>query len=922
MEERQIILDPNTLKSIQINIKQAGKGVLHCIENGFLLDLPGFIKGGFEILRSIDLKKDIRYLAWQLIETALLNTFIRLVSERDQISEPNSVVVNMFNECVTKLLKNNDFCIDSQSFKTPGDLPFLPVVTDRLREYIYTSSCFGKDLSEQDTHFLLDDFKLRFIQEINNEFSQNKTEYSLLDEFFNPPFIENELLAEEWYKYRVHLMTLIDYPLFDNDIHLSNVYIQLRGMTYQKIKEKGEFGFVSSYNWKKQICIVDTYLLDWVKNGEKDNALKIISGGPGYGKSTILKNVASILAREGKNVFFIPLHLLNLNEDIDGALNRYFEDDQFFRSNPIVNTHKNILIFDGLDELVMQGNAWAEKAKSFLARLRQKIELVNKFSRNLMVIASGREIIVDQCRSELDDNGKQDIIQLLPYYISEELSHKEDLKNTINSDLRSTDQRNEWWHKFSSQTRKEIPYYIYDKKLEDLTTLPLLNCLLAIAIQSGFEYTRTTDLNRVYAALIRSVYLKEYPGEKRKKCIIKISFEEFLDIMSEIAYCAWLNNGRDVNVLTVQKHLEETGKLSIFKRLCSDLREGLNSLFVLFYFRSADVCDFQSQVFEFTHKSFTEYLTSINLSKTFTSLCKLYTSEDSDKEKVIDRMKQLFSRKDTMHDIKTFVSNELNEGDKDIENFVISFIKNTFSNDAVKGYGTMNSYDSYYWVLEEFLLFVYNKNIGKNVSHKIQIKDEHSLKYFLSRREYKTSLCFMEFCQQDCTCAVVESYFFGQVDLIHSYFKMIQMADTSFENSTFTNVTFFRSELKNCVIQDCTLKNGVFKNVVFKDLKINGSTLECVFFEDISFGSSKVTNSIFDSCTFKDIHYWGSLFSNCTFKHIDFTNVSFHTSYLISKKLSGNKFVNCKMSRKQLEYFSELLHEPARLNDLGFEIVE
>lgn len=261
--------------------------------------------------------------------------------------------------------------------------------------------------------------------------------------------------------------------------------------------------------------------------------------------------------------------------------------------------------------------------------------------------------------------------------------------------------------------------------------------------------------------------------------------------MSEIAYCAWLNNGRSVNVLTVQKHLEETGKLSVFNRLYSDLREGLNSLFVLFYFRLADVCDFQSQVFEFTHKSFTEYLTSLNLSKTFTNLCKLYTSDDSEREKVIDRMKQLFSRKEAVHDIKAFVTNELSEDGKNIENFVISFIKNTFSNDAIKGYGTMNSYDPYYWVLEEFILFVYNKNIGKNLSHKIQIKDESSLKYFLSRREREIALSFIEFCQQDCTCAVAELYSFGHVDLIHSYFKMTQMTATSFENSTFTNVTFF-----------------------------------------------------------------------------------------------------------------------------------
>ena len=54
------------------------------------------------------------------------------------------------------------------------------------------------------------------------------------------------------------------------------------------------------------------YLDGWLQKGDKKDALRVICGGPGSGKTSATKVWAAELALSGHRVLYIPLHHLDI----------------------------------------------------------------------------------------------------------------------------------------------------------------------------------------------------------------------------------------------------------------------------------------------------------------------------------------------------------------------------------------------------------------------------------------------------------------------------------------------------------------------------------------------------------------------------------------------------------------------------------
>ena len=152
---------------------------------------------------------------------------------------------------------------------------------------------------------------------------------------------------------------------------------------------------------KKKVIDLFTELETWLEKNDKYDAIRIISGGLGSGKSSLTKIWAAKLANKNKvKVLFVPLHHFNASLDLVEAMDKFINVDGFLKANPLYGDHKEkrlLIIFDGLDELAMQGKIAQEIAQNFIREVQRKVQQFNQRSWRT-VLRNALELIFEKKR--------------------------------------------------------------------------------------------------------------------------------------------------------------------------------------------------------------------------------------------------------------------------------------------------------------------------------------------------------------------------------------------------------------------------------------------------------------------------------------------------------------------------------------------
>ena len=89
---------------------------------------------------------------------------------------------------------------------------------------------------------------------------------------------------------------------------------------------------------------------------------------------------------------------------------------------------------------------------------------------------------------------------------------------------------------------------------------------------------------------------------------------EFIGILEEIALACWHGDGRTTTIREIENHCDNSGFKDILKRFQDSFQEdskaSVTRLLTAFYFRESGGVRESEKTFEFTHKSFGEYLTA------------------------------------------------------------------------------------------------------------------------------------------------------------------------------------------------------------------------------------------------------------------------------------------------------------------------
>ena len=179
------------------------------------------------------------------------------------------------------------------------------------------------------------------------------------------------------------------------------------------------------------------------------------------------------------------------------------------------------------------------------------------------------------------------------------------------------DQRQIWWQNYGKAKGKDyagLPVELNQENLIDITAQPLLNYLIALSYErKKIEFTANTNLNEIYADLLEAVYERKYEQHGYLP-LENINIDEFIGILEEIALSCWHGNGRTTTIKEIESHCEHSGLSQVLENFQDSFEQDskgcITRLLAAFYFRESGGIRDKDKTFEFTHKSFREYLTA------------------------------------------------------------------------------------------------------------------------------------------------------------------------------------------------------------------------------------------------------------------------------------------------------------------------
>jgi hypothetical protein len=611
-------------RSIKFNFKDFFKSFAKAVGKGATGNFAQALGDVIDALASVSLGEDCGEVAWLLIQRSLLQAVHDLLKENEALlyRNPENEMVRLTQrglptddpDAITRRLdlslEQGDVVIDENFFLRPRTFPILEQFKTPFKQWLEMF-----DMNEAEATSIVNRLPSYFVHALNEQWRTRAEDYKCLKEAFDTPFTQAGAAEQAWQSYAALLQKQVDEPMFVEAFSLRQVYVPLRAYFFERGAAEREARFdpraAEAQDAKRIVVELDAELETWLVGNDAADAVRIISGGPGSGKSSFTKMLAARLAeRGGRRVLFVPLHLLELSDDLEDAVKKFIRFDPALTNplSPEENDEPYLVIFDGLDELAMQGKVAAELAQQFVRDVRLKIDQLNypRGSR-LKVLISGRELAVQSNAS--DFKRPKQILHVLPYFIPEdERKGYTDARNLLEQD-----QRQQWWSnygKVSGRGYDGMPEELNRDELLEITSQPLLNYLVALSYTRGeVDLATESNLNVIYRDLLKAVFERGWAGG-RNPALQGITEEKFVRWLEEIAVAAWHGDGRTTSVEEIKSHIESGGAANLMNLFEEGADRGITRLLMAFYFRRAGVRESGEKTFEFTHKSFGEYLTA------------------------------------------------------------------------------------------------------------------------------------------------------------------------------------------------------------------------------------------------------------------------------------------------------------------------
>ncbi len=423
-------------------------------------------------------------------------------------------------------------------------------------------------------------------------------------------------------------------PIFSPDetdaTPLSHVYLRLRARRNTRhnvlSSDEKEVGFYTT----AEIGMLHDLAQEWLQNSTNEDAIRIVAGGPGCGKSSFARAFASEQLRDVNwCVLFVRLQHVRgkgpLRDRISQHLrNRYgwkhptlcegFPDSPFDWHS--TSSKKLLLVFDGLDELSALDEEATRLAQQFVNDARHLLNDLNVAGRSARALILGRTTAVEQMRSRanLPMNAVLHVAPIRPLSRTDmDLHRKGALPEGVSSDnllkdpnsLAEIDQRPMYWERWCKVKGRPTcapPTSLTDARMNDLNAEPLLLHLLIVSEFATERWEEAADnRNVVYKDIFEKIFARN--SKKGLDAYQGLSVEDFFDLMECFGLAAIRGNGRTGTNEDFAR-LRELYVPDKFEKFEERTDTDLKSVALLTHTQH----DIEGAGFEFVHKSFGEYL--------------------------------------------------------------------------------------------------------------------------------------------------------------------------------------------------------------------------------------------------------------------------------------------------------------------------
>jgi uncharacterized protein YjbI with pentapeptide repeats len=564
-----------------------------------------------DTLSAIGLAAEPSELAALLIRRSLSYALFELIAE--STSQLDSArAANQMKDQLDYEISYRDITIDGRFLDRPSNLPLIEDLQALLRHWLQTQG-----MAESAAGAIARRLPSYFVYALNQEWRRNAKSYRPLVEAIDTPFSKAGDREWAWDAYSALLRRRADEGIFDEPFGLAQMYIPSNAY-YLEEPKRDSVSEIGKTLRRRVVVSLQRELEAWLDTPSPQDAIRVISGGPGSGKSSFARIFGAQVTKDpGLKVLYVPLHLIDPSKDLVDEVGRFARDEGVLLGNPLdpESPEPNLLvIFDGLDELASQGKAAAETARSFVREVEKTAEKRNLNKVRLRVLLSGRELVVQENESEF--RRQRQVLTLLPYFLPpQHTGAPRDGEEYEDPDkLLKVDLRNQWWTKYGELTGlryQGLPKDLAHRDFEEITAQPLLNYLIALSYTRGkLDFTKGANLNLVYADLVDAVHERGYEKHRRFGPVRHMKPDEFLRVLEEIGLAAWHGDGRSTTVREIEEHCRTSGLGKLLDVFQDGARAGVTRLLAAFFFRQYGARPSGDPTFVFTHKSFGEYLTA------------------------------------------------------------------------------------------------------------------------------------------------------------------------------------------------------------------------------------------------------------------------------------------------------------------------
>lgn len=643
--------------------------------------LPSAVAPMFRLMNGLRGEDSLERIATKLImdviSYAIVTTFTNSDLERSPTEEELKKIIESFLSRVDHLVDQNEVVLTAEHISRPSTFPLFVDAADRIGHEIrrFSSAKVANNASAEFRRATEEGFA-----RIRNRAPDS---YWIVLDALAGAETTAEARVSAWDEYRSALINRFENePLFGEDpetgVSLGQVYQPLRAYWVEEkpltleesvSQDLSDSDKENKYHFDFLYSQVDS----WLNSYTKGDRTRLVSGGPGSGKSTFAKYLAAKLSEDLKwRVIFVPLQRIRGTGSLSRRIDEYFIEhrDEPFSSevSPISEIgrdgHKDwVIIFDGLDELAKEGERSETAAQEFASALSDMMGTIGS-EVFLRCIILGRAPSMQEASRRLSLDGPKTlhVVSLIPLNENAQSRRRQNLDISDPNSVCDIDQRILFWKKWASSKKisTDLPDGLTEEALVDLTKEPLLLYLLIVSEYIGEKWVKAAEnRNVVYHSIFKKIWDRERSkSTPQREALSEFGKDGFEAIMQCLGVAAWRGGGRTGDEKTFSNVREV-----FLPRNLKDQAEALgvydlDNVALLFYTQKDESA---GRGYEFLHKSFGEFLTAGALYSAFLRWGEqvIAANIDIDEKGFCERWLQLTGANRLTNEVLSFLRNEV-----------------------------------------------------------------------------------------------------------------------------------------------------------------------------------------------------------------------------------------------------------------------